>query len=493
MRHTAILSMALLCLAAAISGCVAPEVTECTTNAQCQARFGLSSTCNESTGYCTAPDDTGDGPCAAIYPDDAPADSFVIGSLLSFKLQAAERSAINLAIDQINTLSGAEDPTFAVRHCDVGEGEQGRVGLEAVTDLAGTLSGQTPLIIGGYTSAEAEAAWSGMRDAVLLTPGAIADAVLALDGQSHTDDSPGGIFALSLGEKWEAGGLSIKVQQEQNRNIAVIRRTGIDTDNLYAEFAALYDPVAGNTVTEFEYSSQVDRDAQFVAVALEEWDDFDAVVFMAPGLEDNTAFLRSASNSQLFNFQAATLYLTHHAWSSRLVPEAEFQTFRDILVNVRGTRQAPTTSAQQTFESAFGNNFSQSGVSVSDSAFTAHAYDAVWMGAAAAVYALANEDGAAAALARGMRRQVGGAERVTVTSAGSWAAISTAMRAGSSINVEGASGPLDFDLTTYEQTGDIQVWRVQLTGDDAGRPDRDAVFPACQIEEQILFAPQCDN
>ena len=95
----------------------------------------------------------------------------------------------------------------------------------------------------------------------------------------------------------------------------------------------------------------------------------------------------------------------------------------------------------------------------------ANAYDAVYNLVYAAVAAGSDPiDGRHLAL--GFGRQVPPGEKVPVGAAH----INTAFRmllAGQSFDFDGASGPLDYDLSTGEAVSDVQIWCVRREGDRA--------------------------
>lgn len=119
--------------------------------------------------------------------------------------------------------------------------------------------------------------------------------------------------------------------------------------------------------------------------------------------------------------------------------------------------------AYQSFASRFQAAY---GTDPSSYSFTGHSYDAMYLlalGAAAAVgpppY---SGEVSGATLADGLTRLSSGTLYQLVPS--DFTAASSALENGSTINVDGASGHLDFDPATGEAPSPIELWRVSGTG-----------------------------
>ena len=102
-----------------------------------------------------------------------------------------------------------------------------------------------------------------------------------------------------------------------------------------------------------------------------------------------------------------------------------------------------------------------------DFGFTAHAYDAAWLALYGTAWAHFQEPSmSGTGVARGLRRlSEGPAVRVEPAE---WNRVKGEFEAGESVNIDGASGALDFDPATEETTAPVDVWRiVPSTGSDA--------------------------
>ncbi len=92
----------------------------------------------------------------------------------------------------------------------------------------------------------------------------------------------------------------------------------------------------------------------------------------------------------------------------------------------------------------------------------AGSYDSIYLLA----YAIDSLGGAAVdgtGISTGMTKMVGGTTNIDVGTAGIQAAFTT-LGSGAAININGASGPLDFDVNLHEAPSDIDVWCVTIDG-----------------------------
>jgi branched-chain amino acid transport system substrate-binding protein len=133
-----------------------------------------------------------------------------------------------------------------------------------------------------------------------------------------------------------------------------------------------------------------------------------------------------------------------------------------IISGALGTAPAPAplpSDARTYFVTQYSQRFGADPLAVSA---TANAFDAMMCVALAAWDA--HDDLSGAALARGMTRLYApGALKVALTPT-SFNTASRELDFGRPLDVEGASGALDFDATTGESIGPIEVWRATAGG-----------------------------
>ena len=121
-------------------------------------------------------------------------------------------------------------------------------------------------------------------------------------------------------------------------------------------------------------------------------------------------------------------------------------------------------SVYGSFQSAFSSRF---GYEPGRSTFTAHAYDAVWLLAAGAVWAIEQGDSTISDtasglpvirgedIARGMRKTTAGTTVSFVPT--DWARVITQFRAGRSVDVTGAANNYDFNLGDEQAPADAEI------------------------------------
>ena len=92
----------------------------------------------------------------------------------------------------------------------------------------------------------------------------------------------------------------------------------------------------------------------------------------------------------------------------------------------------------------------------------AGSYDSIYL-LAYAIDTLGSAPVDGTGIAAGMAKMVGGTTKIDVGPAGIQSAFST-LGSGAAIDINGASGPLDFDVNMHEAPSDIDVWCVTIDG-----------------------------
>jgi branched-chain amino acid transport system substrate-binding protein len=100
-----------------------------------------------------------------------------------------------------------------------------------------------------------------------------------------------------------------------------------------------------------------------------------------------------------------------------------------------------------------------SGEDASAATFSAHAYDGAWLVLYGAAWSLIRESKVTGlGIAHGLRNVSAGVVTQIVPS--SWLGVLTKFRAGSTVNLSGASGELDFDPVTKNVIAPIEIWNI---------------------------------
>ena len=179
----------------------------------------------------------------------------------------------------------------------------------------------------------------------------------------------------------------------------------------------------------------------------------------------NVIDLFCARSPRQHSFDGVGIFLTDGARTNLLFdpPGRDRETFFED-GRVRGT-VPKTPVGRQVYETFAGNYRALFDDEPNDFGFTAHAYDAAWILLYGTAWAHHREDAVTGTgIARGLRRLSQGVD-VRVEPA-EWNEVKGQFEAGRSVNIDGASGALDFDPLTEETTAPVDVWRV--VSSDAG-------------------------
>jgi branched-chain amino acid transport system substrate-binding protein len=130
---------------------------------------------------------------------------------------------------------------------------------------------------------------------------------------------------------------------------------------------------------------------------------------------------------------------------------------KTIISNSKGTAPAsPSGIVYETFRANYNAKFQRD---AADFSFTAHAYDATYVGAYGVIWASRQNDAYDGnTVAEGMLKLSSGT--AVDISFGMWSNGKTALANGMTIDVQGASGLLQFNPDTGEAPGDIEIWSV---------------------------------
>jgi branched-chain amino acid transport system substrate-binding protein len=167
--------------------------------------------------------------------------------------------------------------------------------------------------------------------------------------------------------------------------------------------------------------------------------------------------------AQSANLRLAEYFLTDGSKDSSVLLSTSLTTQAQALVDdALGTAPAsPTGTAFNVFRDDLLGQFNADAGQYS---FVAHSYDAAYVGVYGIVFgASMASDFSGLEAAHGFSRLAEGTTDVPVGSSNFSTAV-TELGQGRSINISGTSGPLDFDSTSGEAPGDIEVWGVDTSG-----------------------------
>lgn len=440
---------------------------ECSESAQCREAFGFGSVCGDE-GFCSEP--MVHPRCSRTYPPDLfarPADyqdRIVLGSLFSYVDHDDTLLAAELAVRQVEDREGLEGTLFAMVHCDyTAQAGDALDDIEATREISGYLARTlgVPAIVGPRGSARAEAAFIEIRDddVLLISPSATSPALTALDGSDPSDAQPGLLWRTAPPDSLQSEVIATDMVERGVQSPAVIFQEGAYGDGLQALFVARFVDQGGEAPELFPFSGDFSTTVADVAEGLADGS-YDEVLFVSSDIADYVAFFTAAtatdSLEDAYGADGVGIFLVDAAFNQTLLDETP-SAARDLFAKVRGTRPAPATGALfNAFAAAYASVFNADPMS---SAFNPHSYDAAWLVLYGVAWSQFNEGGiSGVGIARGLRR-VSNGPQVAIQPAG-WATVVDAFRSRDGVDVEGASGPLDYDPDTEETTAPIELWRI---------------------------------
>jgi branched-chain amino acid transport system substrate-binding protein len=198
---------------------------------------------------------------------------------------------------------------------------------------------------------------------------------------------------------------------------------------------------------------------------------YDEVLFISGNIDDLIAFLNGAATWP--NYENMGIFLTDAGRDVRLIENtAEASSLYD---QIQGTAPSvPTGTVYGFFESGFSGTYSPA-YTASSSSYTAYSYDAAWLGLYGTAWSLYQESDACVGdddgicglgTARGLRHISDQNATDMEIKSTSWNSVKATFETGQSVNIEGASGSLDYDPLSGETTGPIDIWVINDARDN---------------------------
>jgi len=433
----------------------------CTSNADCRAAFGFGAACG-ADGLCAAfaPPPR----CRRTFPRDLFARPINYASRLVLGVVVNERdpsdiaaeNAVELAAKQLNDLGGLEGREIAVVFCTNGENpELDTATEEEATAALGAYLVDTldaPAIVGPSTSSQAESLYAvtAPRGALMISHSATSTALTQLDADTRL------LWRTCPPDSEQGAAIADDLASRSVARVAVIYEDG----SYGAGLAQVFDDAFRGTATPFPFAlgNETLRDAQAMAVAGRAGD-FDEVLFISSDFADTQQFLRYAAATP--GLAEKRFFLTDTAAAS---PEFLGDAVAaPLFPRLRGSRPALATGpVYDQFIAAYGSRFMEE-PDVAQYQYAPHAYDAAWLIFAGAVRSRSAADAVTGdAIAEGLKHlsdvRPGGTNFELLP--GTWSALAPELAAGRDVDVRGASGELDFDATTDETSGPVEIWRI---------------------------------
>ncbi|MBX3269967.1 MAG: ABC transporter substrate-binding protein [Sandaracinaceae bacterium] len=448
-----------MALALALGGCslTTSSADRCEAAADCRAAFGLGSACGED-GFCrpaaATPRCTRTFPTHLLRDGLEHRDAFVIGAIADESLEThrARQQAVQLAFGEARDQGGVEGRAVGIVFCtnqvdpSLDELDQ-RAATEAVTRyLLDELAVRA--IVGPPSSDAARAAFeiASTRDALVVSPSASSPALTDLEPPA-SDEAPGLLWRTVPPDSLQGRVIASDLTMRDVERVALVVQDSSYGNGLADVITANF----GGALSRFAFSNASERNAAATSAGA---GDFQEVVFISSQTMDASAFLLFAES--FAGFADKRIFLTDAAKNLDLLTAGAAASA--LFPRVRGS--APAPPAGVTYEAFLASYRAEFGVDARSFSFTANAYDAAWLTLLGATWATLREtDLGGRSLARGLRRLSSGPEvRFGVGALGV-----ARERFGRSepIDVDGASGGLDYDPSREETTAPIEVWTIR--------------------------------
>lgn len=440
--------------------CVPPELT-CNENADCRALNGVGSVCVEN--ICQSVTLT--PRCDTTFPDrllerEDLGDFVVIGNLMdrSNPSQKARENAALLAMFQVDEAGGLAEQNLGMVFCNIEEDaaldplDRTEAAVDSATWLVDSFG--VPAIVGPSSSGDTQAVFTAVRgdDVMLISPAATSPALTTQDNTMPTDEQPGLLWRTAPPDSEQGKLIASDIAGRQVTRVAVINEVGPYGDELSRVFQAEYkaadlQPSPTVVVVHYRTAAEIGPVASQAAAL-----DVEEVVFLSSVPAHVEGFLNAAAS--IDDFDGKGIFLSDTAASIDLST-----TDASRFPMIRGTRpQLPVGETFNAFDASYALLFP--GQDVTQFSFAANAYDAAFVTLLGIAWASEQEEAITGpTVARGLRK-LSSADATTPLVTSRWQGAVQAFRQGMSIDVEGASGDLDFDPITEEPGGVFECWTV---------------------------------
>lgn len=427
----------------------------CSSDAECRERNGFGSLCGDG-GSCEAAELP--ARCQKTYPEKLLERSdlsefIVFGNLMDRSVtthQARENSA-ELAFRQANAEGGVENKQFGLVFCTIEESADfdDLERTEAAVASAEWLSSRLGVaaIVGPAASSDTGAVFSAIRDSgtLVISPSATSPALTTQDNTNPSDKEPGLLWRTAPPDSLQGRIIAADMKARGVSKVTVINETGAYGDELARVFQEEFGQV---TIKVFQ------SDTRIADLAVEEdGSDAEEILFVSSQTDHAVKFLTAAATTPN-KLAGKGVFLTDSAANADFLSGAPGET----LAQVRGTRpKASDGAVYSAFQAAYAAEFKDD---VSQFSFTAQAYDAAWLVLLGAAWSELNADAiTGTTIAQGIRRLSDSKGQELEIRGPQWQSAVQAFRENKKLDVIGASGALDYDLSTEETTAPIEVWR----------------------------------
>ena len=454
------------------------DLGRCTSDAECRGAFGPLARCG-SDRFCEMTDP--EPRCASVVAPDLFSEApqtesapLLLGSVyLSTPLAQSARLPFVLARDE----GGLPGAGIALVECTVNVDPSRfpeRTSAQALDRVASFLTGglQVPAIVTSQSSTGASALYERVQaQGVAMMASAATDPSFSdQDEGQPSNERPGLLWRTAKSTLLQGEALAwwLRGESPPVERVVLVHQTDDFGTRISRAFSEDFRR-RGGRLTEYGFAPE-DRGSLEAALTLASSGRFELIVVV--GDRDLAGILAEVSRVSALDSVDVVL-APGDADNVVLEPTTDLDT--RFLARLRGARVRRADPAQPIYQ-AYSEAFQTAFGARPPARSGAETYDAAWMILSAATLARASEgDVSGLSVARALRRLRIGAEIPLVP--GSWAQdLSPRLGQGQSVNLAGASSPLDYDLGTEELPVEVELWSI-ATEDGQSSFQIEAVYP----------------
>ena len=452
----------------------------CVSSTECRDAFGPRYVCDED-GFCddvALPDR-----CQLTFPADLMVQNRpvrLLGSIFDHSLQTqlGRVRAMELALIGANDYGGLDGVEFAAVHCDLQKDDadndtplyvDGWSQSEAALQVARFLVDELDVValVGPSASNDVIGVFTEVvkdQHTVLITPAGTSSDIGALEAGPFDDTSPGMLWRTSPPDRQLAWAAAHNMRSRSVEHIVLVGVEGYGT----TQAGAIRDTFLGEgglsaPVLGYEDANDSARRAAILdAVNLHP--EAEEVVFISSITTEMASFMGIAVTSE--GFAGKSVFLSTAAANTdfiRSASDAWFGVGADGQFAFRTVRFAPPDGpVYNNFLSLYAGTYAEDASTYS---FASNTFDAAWMVAYGSAWSLGTEDQVSAqGIARGLRQLSQGWP--VVLDPPTWPDAVASLSRGDSVDMQGASGSLDYDPVSEETTAGVEVLVVVDDGSE---------------------------